>query len=99
LAIRTDGPVKTIEDARRADRSPLIIGSSGPGSSSYDIPVVLRDTIGLHYKMVSGYPDSAGMFLAMERGEIHSRMVNLTGLKAVKPDWLKPGSGYKILVQ
>jgi tripartite-type tricarboxylate transporter receptor subunit TctC len=99
LAIRTDGPIKTIDDARRADRSPLVIGSSGPGSSSYDIPVVLRDTIGLHYTMVSGYPDSAGMFLAMERNEVQARMVNLTGLKAVKPDWLKPGSGYKILVQ
>jgi tripartite-type tricarboxylate transporter receptor subunit TctC len=99
LAIRTDGPIKSIEDARRSDGTPLVIGSSGAGSSSYDIPVVLRDTIGLRYKMVSGYPDSAGMFLAMERGEIQARMVNLTGLKAVKPDWLKPGSGYKILVQ
>jgi tripartite-type tricarboxylate transporter receptor subunit TctC len=61
--------------------------------------VVLRDTIGPRYKMVSGYPGSAELFLAMERNEIHARMVNLTGLKAVKPDWLKPGSPYKVLVQ
>jgi tripartite-type tricarboxylate transporter receptor subunit TctC len=99
LVIRTDGPVKAIEDARRSSASPLVIGSSGPGSSSHDMPIVLHDTIGLQYKMVSGYPGSADLFLAMERGEIHARMVNLTGLKAVKPDWLKLGSPYKVLVQ
>jgi tripartite-type tricarboxylate transporter receptor subunit TctC len=35
----------------------------------------------------------------MERKETEARMVNLTGLKAVRADWLKPGSPYKILVQ
>jgi|SRR5688572_8313898 tripartite-type tricarboxylate transporter receptor subunit TctC len=100
LAVRTDAPSNTIDAIRRAEGSSLlVIGSSGPGSSSYDIPAVLRDTIGLRYKMVSGYPGSADLFLAMERNETHARMVNLTGLKAVRADWLKPGSPYKILVQ
>jgi len=99
LVARTDAPSKTIDEVRRPDGPLLVIGGSGPGSSSYDIPVVLRDTIGLRYKMVSGYPGSAELFLAMERNEIHARMVNLTGLKAVKPDWLKAGSPYKVLVQ
>lgn len=99
LVIRTDAPGNTIEAVRRPDGPVLVLGGSGPGSSSYDIPVVLRDTIGLRYKMVSGYRGSADIFLAMERSEIQGRMVNLTGLKAVKPDWLKPGSGYKVLLQ
>jgi tripartite-type tricarboxylate transporter receptor subunit TctC len=99
LVVRADAPSNTIDAVRRPDAPLLVIGGSGPGSSSYDIPVVLRDTIGLRYKMVSGYPGSADLFLAMERNEIHARMVNLTGLKAVKADWLKPGSGYKVLVQ
>ena len=34
-------------------------------------PIILRDTIGLHVKQVVGYPDSASVFLAIERGEIH----------------------------
>jgi tripartite-type tricarboxylate transporter receptor subunit TctC len=99
LAIRDDAPSNTIEAARQPGGQPLILGGSGPGSSSYDIPVVLHDTVGLNYKMVSGYRGSADIFLAMERSEIQGRMVNLTGLKAVKPDWLKPGSGYKVLLQ
>jgi tripartite-type tricarboxylate transporter receptor subunit TctC len=100
LVVRADAPARTIEAVRRAEGSSLlVIGSSGPGSSSYDIPAVLRDTIGLRYKMVAGYPGSADLFLAMERKETEARMVNLTGLKAVRADWLKPGSPYKILVQ
>ena len=99
LVVRADAPRGTIDQARRTDGDLLVIGSSGPGSSSYDIPAVLRDTIGLRYKMVSGYPGSADLFLAMERNETQARMVNLTGLKAVKADWLKPGSPYRVLVQ
>jgi tripartite-type tricarboxylate transporter receptor subunit TctC len=99
LVVRANASGSTIDAARRPDGPLLVIGSSGPGSSSYDIPAVLRDTIGLRYKMVSGYPGSADLFLAMERNETEARMVNLTGLKAVKADWLKPGSPYKILVQ
>jgi tripartite-type tricarboxylate transporter receptor subunit TctC len=99
LVARTDGPIKTIEEARRPDGPPIVLGGSAPGSNSNDIPVVLRDTIGLNYKLVAGYPDSAALFLATERGEVQGRMVNLTGLKAVKPDWLKRDGGYKVLVQ
>jgi tripartite-type tricarboxylate transporter receptor subunit TctC len=99
LVARADGPNKSIEDARRAGGPPIVLGGSAPGSNSNDIPVILRDTIGLNYKMVAGYPGSADLFLATERNEVQGRMVNLTGLKAVKPDWLKPDSGYKVLVQ
>jgi tripartite-type tricarboxylate transporter receptor subunit TctC len=99
LVIRADGPVKTIEDARRKGGKLLVLGASGPGSNSYDVPIILRDTIGLQYKMVTGYRGSSGLFLAMERGEIQGRTVNLTGIEAGRPNWLKPDSGYKILVQ
>ena len=99
LAVRSDSPSMTIDEARHPDASPIILGGSGPGSDSYDIPVILKDAVGLRYKMVSGYRDSADLFLAIERGEIQGRMVNLSGLKTIKPDWLKPRSGYRIILQ
>ena len=99
LVARTDSPVKTIEDARRPGGTPIVLGGSAPGSTSNDVPVILRDTIGLNYKLVAGYPDSAALFLATERGEVHGRMVDLSGVKAIKPHWLMPNAGYKVLVQ
>jgi tripartite-type tricarboxylate transporter receptor subunit TctC len=92
-------PIKSIEDARRPGGTPIVLGGSAEGSTSNDVPVILRDTIGLNYKLVAGYPDSAALFLATERAEVDGRMVDLSGVKTIKPQWLKPDSGYKVLVQ
>jgi len=37
--------------------------------------------------------------LAVERGEVDGRTFDFTAVKAAKPDWLKPGSGYHWLLQ
>src|SRR5262245_35574356 len=99
LIVRKDAPVKTIDEARRQDMPALVLGGSAEGSTGNDVPVLLRDTIGLHIKQVVGYPDSNAIFLAIERGEVHGRTVDLSSVKSVKPEWLKPDSGYRVLVQ
>lgn len=99
LFSRVDGDHNSTADVLDKNKPPLILGGSGPGSNSFDVPVILGDTIGLNYKMVAGYPGSNEMNLAMERNETEARMVNLTGVKSVRPGWLKPDSGYKALVQ
>jgi tripartite-type tricarboxylate transporter receptor subunit TctC len=99
LIVRADAPVKTISEACRPDFPALVLGGTAEGATGNDIPVVLRDTIGLHVKQVVGYPDSNAIFLAIERGEIVGRTVDLSSVKSVKPEWLKPGSGYRVLVQ
>jgi tripartite-type tricarboxylate transporter receptor subunit TctC len=63
------------------------------------VPIILRDTIGLHVKQVVGYPDSAAIYLAIERGEVHGRTVDLSSVKSMKPEWLKPDGDFRVLVQ
>jgi tripartite-type tricarboxylate transporter receptor subunit TctC len=99
LIVRKDAPVKSIDEARRADLPPLVLGGSAEGATGNDVPIILRDTIGLHVKQVVGYPDSTAIFLAIERGEVHGRTVDLSSVKSVKPEWLTPDSGYRVLVQ
>jgi tripartite-type tricarboxylate transporter receptor subunit TctC len=99
LIVRKDAPVKSIDEARRQDMPALVLGGSAEGATGSDVPVILRDTIGLHVKQVVGYPDSGAIFLAIERGEVIGRTVDLSSVKAVKPEWLKPNSGYRVLVQ
>jgi hypothetical protein len=77
----------------------LVLGATAEGSAGNDVPIILRDTIGLHVKQVIGYPDSPSTFLAMKRGEIHGRTIDLSTVKSVKPEWLKPDSGFHVLVQ
>jgi tripartite-type tricarboxylate transporter receptor subunit TctC len=99
LIVRKDIPVKNIDDARRQGGEPLVLGGTAEGATGNDVPIILRDTIGLNVKQVVGYPDSGGIFLAMERGEIHGRPTALSSVKAIKPDWLQPNSGFHVLVQ
>jgi tripartite-type tricarboxylate transporter receptor subunit TctC len=99
LIVRKDAPVKSIDEACRADLPPLMLGGTAEGATGNDVPIILRDAIGLHVKQVVGYPDSTAIFLAIERGEVHGRTVDLSSVKSVKPEWLKPQSGFRVLVQ
>jgi tripartite-type tricarboxylate transporter receptor subunit TctC len=99
LIVRTDSPVKTIDEARRTGGEPLVLGGTAEGATGNDVPIILRDTIGLNVKQVVGYPDSGALFLAMERGEVHGRTTDLSSVRAIKPEWLKPNSGFHVLVQ
>ncbi|HKA78457.1 MAG TPA: hypothetical protein VKD43_00435, partial [Xanthobacteraceae bacterium] len=99
LIVRKDAPVKSIEEACRADLPPLMLGGTAEGATGNDVPIILRDAIGLHVKQVVGYPDSTAIFLAIERGEVHGRTVDLSSVRSVKPEWLKPQSGFRVLVQ
>ena len=99
LVVRKDAPVKSIEEAVRGDLAPLVLGSIAEGGGGSDVPIILRDTIGLHLKQVVGYPDSAATFDAVERGEVNGRTVDLSLLRSVKPDWLRMDGNYRVLVQ
>jgi tripartite-type tricarboxylate transporter receptor subunit TctC len=99
LLVRDDCPIRTIHDAIGPNANELVLGGSAEGSTSNDVPVILRDTIGLHFKLIAGYPDSSALFIAVERGEIQGRTVDVSSIRTIKPGWLKPGNGYRVLLQ
>ncbi len=99
LMVRKDAPVRTIEEARKPGGTALVLGGTAEGATGNDVPVILHDTIGINVKVVAGYPDSNGIFLAMERGEIMGRTVDLSSVRSLKPEWLKSDSSMRVLVQ
>src|SRR5262249_41960956 len=48
---------------------------------------------------ISGYRDSAAIYLAMENGEVTGRTNELSSIMSTRPSWLAPGSNYKLLLQ
>ena len=77
-----------------------MLGGTAEGATGGDVPRVLQAALGLqNLKLILGYRDSAAVFLAMERNEVSGRTTDLSALFSVKPDWLKPGGGYRVLVQ
>ena len=72
LAIRADLPYKTFEDLKKADKE-IVIGATGPGANTYDFPLLLKELLGLKLKIVTGYPSSSDIMLAVERKEVDGR--------------------------
>jgi tripartite-type tricarboxylate transporter receptor subunit TctC len=72
LAIRADLPYKSFADLRKADKE-IVIGATGPGANTYDFPLLLKELLGVKLKIVTGYPSSADIMLAVERKEVDGR--------------------------
>lgn len=70
FAIRSETPFKSVEDLRRAAQPPKC-GSTGTGTTSYYFPRFLEEALGLKLHLVTGYPGTRDIEVAMERGEVH----------------------------
>ncbi len=51
----------------------LIVGGSGVGTETVVVPYVLRNVLGFQFKVISGYPGSSEIALAMQRGELDGK--------------------------
>jgi tripartite-type tricarboxylate transporter receptor subunit TctC len=65
--------VKTLDQAKQRQ---VVVGSSGAGSISSQIPLVYNHLLGTRFKVIYGYEGGAQMNLAMQRGELDGRASN-----------------------
>jgi len=73
--------------------------STTSGGDGAIIPNLLNELIGTRFKVVTGYPDSANAFLAVQRGEVDGTVdMALESLEATQGDLLKAGK-LRILMQ
>jgi tripartite-type tricarboxylate transporter receptor subunit TctC len=76
----------TLEDAKKRE---VLVGATGLASDSYIDPQLLNAVLGTRFKVVLGYPDSAAIGLAMERGELDGFCSFTYGsIKSARPQWL-----------
>lgn len=99
LWVRKDAGLKTIEDLQRVGGPRLIVGGTSEGSTGNDIALLLKDTLRLNLQLVTGYPDSGALFLAIDRKELDGRFVGISAVSSSKPDWLKKDSHMLTLMQ
>jgi tripartite-type tricarboxylate transporter receptor subunit TctC len=94
--IRSDAPVKTFKDLLDNE---LIVGASNPGATTYDLPMLLNNILGTRFKIVTGYPGSREITIALERGEVQGACgLGWTGIETLHPDWFKEDK-VRVLVQ
>jgi tripartite-type tricarboxylate transporter receptor subunit TctC len=80
--------VKTVDDLFRTQ---LIVGATGSGSGTQAYPTALGALLGMKFKIVSGFPSSSDIFLAMERGEVDGICESLDSIVGKRPDWISKG--------
>jgi tripartite-type tricarboxylate transporter receptor subunit TctC len=86
---RSDAPVKSFQELLTRE---LIIGASQPGTSTRDFPALLDSMTGAKMRIVSGYPGTREITVAIEKGEVQGLCgFSWSSLQAQRPDWLKTG--------
>jgi len=79
-------PVRTPQDLLKQE---VVVGATAAGTTHVDYPLVARALFGLKFKLVSGYPGTAPVHIAMERGEVAGFGANgWLALKALKSEWI-----------
>lgn len=76
---------KTIEEARQYVTP---VAGTGAGSPSEGYPKLLNALAGTKFRIISGYPGSSQVSMALEAGEVDGAFTSWNTLKRTKPDWL-----------
>ena len=85
LVAWADSGIRAIEDLKSRE---MLLGTTGSGVELEDLNQLVARVLNLHIKIISGYPDTRAIDLAMERGEIQGRSTSYSSLKTAQPRWL-----------
>ena len=99
LFMRADTPYKTVDDVRNVKEPPRC-SATGIGTSGHFVPTLLEETLGLKFRLITGYPGGAEQDLALERGEVQCRAITIAAFFGREPflTWHKTGF-VRILIQ
>ena len=87
-----------VKSARDLLVQELVVGDTGPGTGTRAYPKALNALLGMKFKVVGGFPSSAEVFLAMERGEVEGICESFDSVKNRRPDWI-PNKMIAVLMQ
>jgi len=79
-------PVKTWKDMLT---TPFTVGGEGAGSDPDTFSTMVKNVLGAKLKLVTGYPGTSDIVLAIERGELDGRCGwSWSSIKSTRPSWI-----------
>jgi tripartite-type tricarboxylate transporter receptor subunit TctC len=85
---RSDSHIAKAEDLFERE---LVVGGTGVGSGVSATPALLKNLIGMKFKIVEGYTGVDDVALAMERGEVAATCETWSAFNKRHPAWIKSG--------
>jgi tripartite-type tricarboxylate transporter receptor subunit TctC len=86
---RPDSGVKVVEDLYARE---LLVGTDGAGTSLSEMPVLLKNLLGMKFKTIDGYQGSNGVVLAMARNEVAGICQTVTAFAQSAQNMLDDGT-------
>lgn len=98
LGVATDkSGIQSWEDLKSGS---MTMGATGASSNTNIIPQVLKELYGVNINVITGYPGSRDVVMAMERGEVDGIGGQfMSTIAATLPAWLKEDSPVNVLYQ
>lgn len=85
------GGIKKPADLMRADN--IILGSLNYTNQSGLLPHLALDVLGVKHRMIVGFRGGAGVFLAMQRGEVNIHSTSIATFRGRSGGFIKSGEG------
>ena len=86
---RLDSGVKAAEDLFERE---LLVGTDGAGTSLSEMPVLLKNLLGMKFKTIDGYQGSNGVVLAIARNEVAGICQTVTAFAQSAQNMLDDGT-------
>jgi tripartite-type tricarboxylate transporter receptor subunit TctC len=98
LCVMTKGSGITSVDKWMASKTPVKLGATPPGATTYDTPAVLKEALGLPTQIVAGYTTTRESRLAAESGEVAGLCGwSWASVKSTWPKGLETGEAVVVL--
>lgn len=95
-AFYTKSGITSVEKWRDAKR-PVKIAGEAPGSSTYNVPRILQETLEFPTKIIQGYRGTANVRLAVERGEADGACWTWESMKSTWRSALESGKATVVI--
>jgi tripartite-type tricarboxylate transporter receptor subunit TctC len=83
----------SLDDMRKKE---IIMGHSGPGSTGFMIPAVVKELLGLKVRLIAGYQGSRDAIIAIERGEIDGTVFGWETWITAVPQWFDKANPFAL---
>jgi tripartite-type tricarboxylate transporter receptor subunit TctC len=81
-----------VREAKDLFERELLVGTDGAGTSLSEMPVLLKNLLGMKFRTIDGYQGSSGVVLAMQRNEVHGLCQTVTAFSQSAQHLLDNGS-------
>lgn len=86
---RKDSPIQKFEDAFTKT---VRVGGTGPGGDLDLWPSVLNGVMGTKFELITGFPGTSDVALAIDRGELQGAFYSWSSVKSTQSRWIQDKS-------